>query len=87
MKQISFKEQNTVIAKNQPEYTPLPAYYGAEKEGEVISCWGLSLRERLTLLLTGRIWLRILTFNRPLQPQLLQIERPFVIKKSEENDD
>lgn len=72
----SFPEQNVVFAENQPQYQPLPAH--RTEDGEVISCWKLTWRERITLLLTGRLWLRQLTFNLPLQPQLPTAERPFV---------
>ena len=61
MKPIEFEQQNCVYAKEQPEYLPLPAH--KTKEGEVISCWELSLRERLKLLFTGKMFYSQLTFN------------------------
>ena len=67
MKILNFKEQNTVIAKDQPPYLPLPAH--RTEDGEVTSCWGLSLRERIRLLFTGRIYFTLLTFNQKVQPQ------------------
>ena len=75
MKPIKFSEQNTVFAENQPEYLPLPACL--TEGGEVISCWKLSVWERIRILLFGRLWLRQLTFNNPLQPQLPQVNYPF----------
>lgn len=67
---IEFKEQNTVLAKDQPEYLPLPAYVEkATREGQVISCWKLSFLERAKLLFTGRLWLSQFAFHKPLQPQ------------------
>ena len=72
---IEFPEQNLVLAEDQPEYLPLPSHRA--DDGEVISCWLLSWRERLRVLWTGRLWLRQLTFNEPLQPQLLEVESPF----------
>lgn len=74
MKPIAFKEQNCVYAENQPEYLPLPA---RKTDGQVISCWGLTLRERLKVLLTGRVWYSVLTFGKPLQPQHPQVDSPF----------
>ena len=56
-----------MYAKDQPEYLPLPAHRA--KDGMVTSCWALSWRERLWVLLHGRIWLCVMTFNHPLQPQ------------------
>jgi len=74
---IEFPEQTVVIAKDQPQYRPLPAYrQSADPEGLVICCWHLTWRERFRLLFTGRIWHHILTFNEPLQPQLLEVEKP-----------
>lgn len=78
MKIIEFPQQTTVIARNQPEYIPMPAYQDLkDPQGMVICCWKLSLLERLRLLLTGKIWHAILTFKAPLQPQMLSIENPF----------
>lgn len=77
MKLIEFPEQTVVIAKDQPQYKPLPAYqYPGDPQGRIACCWSLTWRERVRLLFTGRIWHQILTFNGPLQPQLLSIEKP-----------
>jgi len=81
MNPIQFPEQNTMVAKDQPEYLDLPAYWSPASDGEVISCWRLTFWERIRVLLTGRLWLRQLTFHERLQPQLPQIERPFGEKK------
>lgn len=75
MTPIKFKEMNVTFAENQPEYLPLPAHKG--QGGEVISCWKLSWGERLKILLSGRIWLSVYTFNTPLQPLLPTAENPF----------
>lgn len=71
---IKFKECNVTYAEDQPEYLPLPAF--KTSDGEVISCWGLSILERLKVLFTGRVWLSVLTFNHPLQPQLMSVKKP-----------
>lgn len=76
MKPVPFFEQNNVYAENQPQYQPLPVHKTAD--GEVISCWRLSIFERVRVLFTGRIWFRTLTFNEPLQPQGPCVEYPFV---------
>jgi len=75
MKPIEFPEQNCVYAKDQPEYLPLPVH--KTEDGTVISCWALTWRERLRVLLTGKMWWSVLTFNHPLQPQLPQVDSPF----------
>lgn len=77
MKPIQFKEQNIVYAKDQPEYQPLPAFKSETPNGEVISCWKLSFLERIRLLFTGRLWVCLLSFNKPLTPSY------FTTKKSE----
>lgn len=77
MKLIQFPEQNVVYAEDQPEYLPLPAHRVKESlEGEIICCWQLSWRELWQVIRTRRIWHSVFTFNLPLQPQLLQVEKP-----------
>jgi hypothetical protein len=77
MKTIEFPEQTTVFAKDQKQYNPLPAHkFPGDPKGCVTCCWKLSWRERLTVLWTGAIWHQVLTFNDPLQPQLLTVEKP-----------
>jgi hypothetical protein len=75
MKPIKFPEANTTFAKDQKQYLPLPAY--RDRTGLVVSCWHLSLVERLRVLFTGRIWLQQHTFTRPLQPQSVSAKSPF----------
>lgn len=74
MEPVEFPECNTIYAKDQPEYLPLPAHRNAE--GYTISCWKMSLSERIRALLTGRIYLSVLNFASPLQPQRLTVEKP-----------
>lgn len=71
-----FPEQNTVFANDQPEYLPLPAYKFNDAQGRIVCCWNLSWRERLAVLFSGRVWQQVLTFNQPLQPQKLTVEKP-----------
>jgi hypothetical protein len=77
MKLIKFPEHNVVYAENQPPYVPLPAHKFGDSRGTIICCWKLSWRERLKVLFTGLIWHHILAFNHPLQPQLLEVDKPF----------
>jgi hypothetical protein len=69
-----FPEQSTVIAKDQPEYLPMPAHVSAD--AIVTCCWRLTFRERLRVLLRGTVWHQIMTFGSQLQPQRLSVERP-----------
>lgn len=77
MQLIEFPEQTTIFAKDQPQYLPLPAHvYENDAEGKIAFCWRLTLKERLLLLLTGKLWHHVLTFNQPLQPQMLSLAKP-----------
>ena len=80
MEPVKFKEQNIVFAENQDPYLPLPAFKCDTPQGEVISCWKMSIWERVKVLFTGRVWLWQLTFNRKLQPQIATVEYPFMSK-------
>ncbi len=75
MNPVSFKEQNCIIHESGEHYLPLPAYCDPY-EGEVISCWDLDEDELEQVLKTGKIWLRMLTFNQPLQPIGLSCLKP-----------
>jgi hypothetical protein len=80
MTAIKFPEMNRVIAKDQPEYQPLPAYVGwldSDKSIHLVTfCWKLTWRERLAVLFRGVLWHSVMTFNKPLQPVLLQTQKP-----------
>jgi len=78
MNLIEFPEQTVVIAKDQPEYKPLPAYQHKQNDwqGMITCCWKLTIKERVKLLFTGKLWHTILTFNHPLQPQLMRVDKP-----------
>ena len=77
MKAINFPESNKVYAKDQPEYLPLPVYEDNEQGGRVFHCWQLTLKERIKVLFTGKLWINVLSFNRPLQPILPMVDCPF----------
>lgn len=74
MKPISFPGQNVVFGEGQPCYQPLPAY--DDGHGRMVCCWQLTLRERLRVLFTGRIWHQVFHFHQLLQPQRLSVEKP-----------
>lgn len=61
-------------AKDQPEYIPLPVR--RDVHGAVVTCWKLSSIERVRMLLQGRFYLTILTFNSPLQPIRIEMDKP-----------
>lgn len=76
MKPVEFDEANVLFGENQPQYMPLPAL--VLNGGEVITCWELSQEEMKTIFATGRIWMSMLTFNKPLQPVKLSVDKLFV---------
>lgn len=79
-----FESQEVIYAKDQPQYTPLPALKCNDETGTVITKWRLSWRERIQVLFSGSIWLYLMTFDRPLQPVLLRTTEPELTKR--END-
>ena len=79
MNPTNFNGSNCVYGASQSGlYQSLPAFKAQldNPKGEVTFAWKLSLRERLRLVFSGIIWQRVLTFNQPLQPQLLQLAKP-----------
>ena len=65
----------TVYAKDQSEYNPLPVW--RDEDGTVLSRWHCDWRERLRILTTGDVYLWQMTFNQPLQPVVMQADRPW----------
>ncbi|HEY3655458.1 MAG TPA: hypothetical protein VGL34_10845 [Steroidobacteraceae bacterium] len=74
MRLIEFPGHTVVIAKDQPEYFPMPAHIS--REAVVTCCWRLTARERWRILWRGIVWHQIMTFGDRVQPQILQTERP-----------
>lgn len=73
MKPVKFKECNVVFGDGQKEYQPLPALrFG---DGTVVMCWKMSFSELLNVVLHRRIWVSLLTFNKPLQPTFVSADR------------
>lgn len=77
MKPIEFPQQNVVFAKDQPEYLPLPAYR-SDDGMEVTACWSMSWRERIRAAMTGRVYVTLLTFGKPLTPSIVSVNPPQV---------
>lgn len=73
MKPIKFKEVNITFAVDQSEYLPLPAFKNNSNQGEVVSCWKLSWKEKLQILIMGKLWVSLMTFNRPLTPSYFTV--------------
>jgi hypothetical protein len=80
-----FPGQTYVIAKDQPEYLPLPAHIAPD--GRITCCWQLTWKERIELMVSGRLWHQILTFRTPLQPQILATRKPELCESLELTQD
>jgi hypothetical protein len=68
-----FEEQNVMFAKDQPEYLPLPAF--KQGNGDVITCWHLTDEEIDKLTESRSLYLSVKTFNQPLQPVYLTVDK------------
>lgn len=79
----SFLEQNIIFAKDQPEYLPLPAL--RLENGDVITCWHLSDEEIEKIKESKTLYLSVKTFNQPLQPVFLTVDKSEIIIESESN--
>lgn len=69
-----FEQHEIVIAKDQDEYENLPALMVGD--GQVITRWRLTWRERLTVLFNGDLYLWVWTYGKPLQPVYLEVDEP-----------
>lgn len=67
MKAMEFEEVNVRIAEHQPEYETLPAFYN-EEDQSITFCFELSEEEFTQVAKTGKIYIKQLTFNKPMQP-------------------
>ena len=64
-----------IYAKDQPEYSPLPAI--RLEDGTIVTRWKFTWMERFRLLFTGNAWLWIVVpVGRHLQPVLLTVDKP-----------
>jgi hypothetical protein len=77
---IKFEEANIIFRGNQLEDSPTPIF--KSKEGTVVSCWGLSFVERLKILIRGKLWLTVMTFNAPLQLPTPDVECPLIYTRA-----
>lgn len=73
MKAIEFKEQMVIVAKDQKEYKPLPAYVS---DGILVCCFELSKKELKKTLETKNAKIVILNFNGPVQPMEVRTIKP-----------
>lgn len=76
MTPVNFPEANIVLGANQPPYEPLHAHHASDDpHGCVTCCFELTDAEIEELVLTRKLWMRQLTFNRPFQPIALSTRK------------
>jgi hypothetical protein len=75
---IDFPERNVLIAEHQDEYLTLPALYGppTDPQRKMLTCWKMTLHERLLVLLTGKVWMITLTFGKKFHPTVMLASKP-----------
>jgi len=59
------EKEETIFAKNQPEYLPLPALVGKMPSGKVITRWTLTDEQRLRVSEGADIFLELFCGDRP----------------------
>lgn len=78
MKPINFDESNRTLQKpagmTDDECGPLPIFTNGE---QCISCWRPSLRERLSILIFGKVWVWV-WFGKTQPPVALETQYPFI---------
>lgn len=87
MEPVKFREHTIAYAENMPKSQPFPCIR-LKDNGQVTSCWRLSIKERLKLLFTGRIWCSELMFDSPyLTPVFLSTTKSehFVLAKGKKS--
>lgn len=78
MNPVSFQEQNLVLAKDQPEYLPLPVHVDTTQPSvPMTSCWLLSDEDIERIIANRRIYITQLTCGQAYQPLLPRTENPF----------
>ena len=68
---VKSQSPEVIYAKDQPQYRQLPAI--RYEDGTVITRWRCAWSDRIRILFSGNIYLKVLTFNSPLQPVMLSV--------------
>lgn len=70
-----------VYAADQPEYNPLPVW--RRQDGQVVSRWRLTWRERIAALFGRDLYVEVLTYGSPLQPIYMAFDEADVLGMSD----
>jgi hypothetical protein len=76
MTPCNFEQATHTLAKDQPQYLPLPIHLGHAPEYRMTSCWQLTDEEIEQLVRTRRLWIQVLSFGAPMQPILPSADAP-----------
>ncbi len=79
-----FPESNVIFAEDQPEYRSMPAYKSDAPQGDVVTCWKLSLKERILALIKGEIWVHTMNFDKPVSPIFISVEKKDIFKEDKQ---
>jgi hypothetical protein len=75
---VKFSEANETLAKDQPQYTPLPVHVGSKEDGfPMTACFELTDEEVAEIIATRKLWYTQTTFGHPFQPVRLSTHNPF----------
>lgn len=79
MQPIEFPQQTDVLAKDQPQYTPLPVHVGSKEDGfPMTACFELTDEEVAEIIATRKLWYTQITFGHAFQPVRLSTQNPFI---------
>lgn len=77
MKPIDFKEANKTLSAPNGMSSVLPLRVRSTNS-ECTSLWRVSMKERLRLLFTGRIWCHVMSFTGTQPPISLSVKKDFI---------
>lgn len=78
MRPIEFPQQTHILAKDQPQYTPLLVHIDESSQATSMTfCCELNDDEVTELIATRKLWLMQSTFGNRFQPIRLSTQNPF----------
>lgn len=78
MQAVEFPQQTHILAKDQPQYIPLPVHIDqTAPEIPMTCCFELSDDEVEEIVRTKKIWHNQWTFGQPFQPIRMTTKSPF----------
>lgn len=78
MEPVEFPQQTHVLAKDQPQYRPLPVHIDQTDESiPMTCCFELSDEEIAEMAATKKLWYTQCTFGNNFQPVRLSTQNPF----------